>query len=196
MAMKAFWESIPPSLDDTLSEWVYDRHRSMGLSHEEARATMDADVERMDRITEIHDAKYACAGCGAEWHPPYALFKWCATCKAVKYCCRECQTEHRPEHKPTCHHNDRTQRGVVVESETFVVDMDKQAKKGKTPAAADAAADAEAKGGRKLAPRMKCSPEIIYDEPGDTIPVCSPVGVDEGDDPEVCTFCYCSYFFG
>ena len=44
--------------------------------------------------------------------------------------------------------------------------MAKQAKKGKTPAAPDAAADAEAKGGKKLAPRMKCSPEND-DVPGD-----------------------------
>ena len=115
MAMKSLWESIPPELDEMLSQWVYDQSIREGLSHEETTARMKADVERMDRITDIHDAKYACARCCVEWHPPCLPFKWCATCKAVKYCGKECQEEHWPEHRKKCQHNDHTQRGVSVD---------------------------------------------------------------------------------
>ena len=115
MAMKELWTSVPPDVDAKLSQFVYEHTRREGLSHKETIARMKADVERMDRITEMHDAKYACAGCGAEWHPPFSLFKWCANCKAVKYCCKMCQKQHRPEHRSKCVHNDRTQRGVVVD---------------------------------------------------------------------------------
>ena len=112
MAMKEFFASVPADVDAKLSDFVYQQYRSEGLSHEEAKARMAADVKRMDRITEKHDAKYACAGCGADWHPPYSVFKWCGKCKAVKYCCRECQLQHRLEHRSVCSHNDHTQRGV------------------------------------------------------------------------------------
>ena len=90
MAMKEFFASVPADVDAKLSDFVDQQYRSEGLSHEEAKARMAADVKRMDRITEKHDAKYACAGCRADWHPSYSVFKWWGKCKAVKYCCRTC----------------------------------------------------------------------------------------------------------
>ena len=109
MAMKELAD-----VDAKLSDFVYQQYRSEGLSQEEAKARMAADVKRMDRITEKVDAKHACAGCGADWHPPYVVFKWCGKCKAVKYCCRECQLQHRLEHRSVCSHNDHTQVCVMI----------------------------------------------------------------------------------
>ena len=110
MAMKRMWESVPPELDEFMWQMTYNMHASKGNTHEEILAIMQNDLQMMNQITDAHDAKFACAMCGKEWHAPQVPHKWCARCKAVKYCSRACQKEHWAEHKGKCKHNDRKQR--------------------------------------------------------------------------------------
>lgn len=51
-------------------------------------------INELKRITKLINS---CASCGAEDVPSY-----CARCKIVKYCGRECQTAHWETHKLTC----------------------------------------------------------------------------------------------
>ena len=49
----------------------------------------------------INDVPDACANCG-RGEAEYRTLRTCAACKMVKYCNRECQIAHRPQHKGPC----------------------------------------------------------------------------------------------
>lgn len=44
------------------------------------------------------EVRLVCSGCGTVG----IGFKWCAKCRLVKYCSKECQTSDWPHHKPYC----------------------------------------------------------------------------------------------
>ena len=122
MAMKRMLESVPPELDEFMWQMAYNMHASKGKTHEEILACMQKDLRMMNQMTDAHDAKFACAMCGKEWHAPQALHKWCSRCKAVKYCTRACQREHWADHERKCKHNAHTQREssyLTAEGETI-----------------------------------------------------------------------------
>ena len=49
----------------------------------------------------INDVPDACANCG-RGEAEYRTLRKCAACKMVKYCNRECQIAHLPQHKKAC----------------------------------------------------------------------------------------------
>jgi len=51
--------------------------------------------------TDNEDLSVCCANCGKGEEESSSL-KACAACKMVKYCSRECQIAHRPQHKKEC----------------------------------------------------------------------------------------------
>ena len=54
----------------------------------------------MSTTTEL-ETMSLCANCGKGEEASIDL-KSCAACKLVKYCSRECQIAHRPQHKREC----------------------------------------------------------------------------------------------
>ena len=51
--------------------------------------------------TSENNTSSTCANCGKGEDSSIKL-KACAACKLVKYCNRECQIAHRPQHKKAC----------------------------------------------------------------------------------------------
>ena len=54
----------------------------------------------MSIINEDYEVSI-CANCGKGEEESFKL-KACTACKLVKYCSRECQIAHRPQHKKAC----------------------------------------------------------------------------------------------
>ena len=54
----------------------------------------------MSSVDEDNDISI-CANCGKSEEESHKL-KHCNACKLVKYCNRECQVAHRPQHKKVC----------------------------------------------------------------------------------------------
>ena len=52
-------------------------------------------------VSESEDTTSTCANCGKGEDSSINL-KSCAACKLVKYCSRDCQVAHRPQHKKEC----------------------------------------------------------------------------------------------
>ena len=55
----------------------------------------------MSNTSESQNEMSTCANCGKGEESSIDL-KSCAACKLVKYCCRDCQIAHRPQHKKEC----------------------------------------------------------------------------------------------
>ena len=51
--------------------------------------------------TSLENNLSVCANCG-KGEEESANLKSCAACKLVKYCVRDCQATHRPQHKKAC----------------------------------------------------------------------------------------------
>ena len=58
-------------------------------------STADSDNNNKDDIPDV------CANCGKGEESTSDLKK-CAACLSVKYCSRDCQIAHRPQHKKEC----------------------------------------------------------------------------------------------
>jgi len=60
------------------------------------------DMHKSDNMSSIPpDSTVTCANCGKGGEGDDGL-KFCAACKLVKYCSRECQSAHRPQHMKEC----------------------------------------------------------------------------------------------
>ena len=66
-------------------------------------------IVQIDVLSKVHIMESAknmnniitCAACGKE-DSGDAILKSCTACKSVKYCNRDCQIAHRPQHKKAC----------------------------------------------------------------------------------------------
>ena len=56
----------------------------------------------MSNASESQNEMPVCANCGKGEEQSSIDLKSCAACKLVKYCSRECQIAHRPQHKKEC----------------------------------------------------------------------------------------------
>jgi hypothetical protein len=80
----------------------------------EAKAHQAADDKQEDQQATAPECK-KCAGCGAAETAP-ATFKFCAKCRTVTYCSRNCQKKHWKEHKKTCCKEDPASKSNIQES--------------------------------------------------------------------------------
>ena len=62
----------------------------------------DNDVSHVMASTDNSGNTETCTACGKEGEENAGDLKFCNACKLVKYCSRECQIAHRPQHKKAC----------------------------------------------------------------------------------------------
>lgn len=62
------------------------------------QAALDANRESIDQCLGIKERRETCSGCDQE----AVGLRACARCRAARYCCRECQVAHWPQHKHEC----------------------------------------------------------------------------------------------
>ena len=59
------------------------------------------DSASKSNVAKTEDNNVSCANCGKGEDESNKL-KACTACKLAKYCSRECQIAHRPQHKKEC----------------------------------------------------------------------------------------------
>ena len=70
-------------------------------SNDDGVCEINDKLQNMRTTGEEENASPTCANCGKGEESSDSL-KACAACKLVKYCSRECQIAHRPQHKKEC----------------------------------------------------------------------------------------------
>ena len=84
-------------------------HSQFATSIDKSFSGTQARVVKIDVLRKVHTMEsvknmnniITCAACGKE-ESGDAILKSCTACKSVKYCNRDCQIAHRPQHKKAC----------------------------------------------------------------------------------------------
>ena len=77
-----------------------EQNKNVGTCADNTSST-NIDTINLDKSSTFTDSISICANCGKDEESSGHL-KFCAACKSVKYCSRECQAAHRLQHKKEC----------------------------------------------------------------------------------------------